>query len=1035
MKIKQVPFLLLVLIVSIFTYAETPDWENPKVFAINNELTRATSLPYSNEELAIKDDFTLSPYYLLLDGNWKFSWVPKPAQRPIDFYKDDYDVSGWKEIKVPGNWEMQGYGKPIYTNIVYPFPKNPPFIPHNDNPVGSYRRDFDLPSNWDGRRVFLHFENGTAAMYVWVNGQKVGYNQGTKSPVEFDITSYVKKGKNSLSCEVYRWSDGSYLEDQDFWRLSGFERSIYLYSTDQTRIQDFFVHTDLDSKYKDAILSIDLKLKNYNKSNKSQIIEIKLLDVNKKTVFVKTEKVNIIAESALETVLSEKIYAPKLWSGEIPNLYVLIIALKDENRNPIEFTSSKIGFRKVEIKDGQLLVNGKRVLFKGVNLHEHNQFNGHTVTREIMMKDISLMKQFNINAVRTSHYPQPTLWYKLCDQYGIYLIDEANIESHGMGYGKESISHLPEWWDAHLDRTIRLVERDKNHPSIIEWSLGNESANGKAFEITYDWIKNRDKSRPVQFEQAKEDRNTDVICPMYPSLESMKEYASRNLDRPYIMCEYAHGMGNSMGNFQEYWDIIRSSQHLQGGYIWDWVDQGLLQKDENGRVYWAYGGDFGVGNLYHSDENGTCDGNVFPDRTPHPSLMEIKKVYQNINFKAKDLSKGIITVINDNRFINLKENSYFTWQLLKNGEKVAGDKFELDIAPENSKDIVLRFPTINTQKGEEYFLQIFGYSQHASDLMPANYELAREEFALSGNNYFSIKTNVSESKPIIEQNNKSIKVTVNEFAIEFDKSAKGLTNLIYKGKPLLIKSPEINFWRAPNDNDWGEKAQIRMNIWRNAGENVLLKLLTVEEQDNTVKVNYNLFSKDAQCDINVAYTVFGDGSITCEVEYSTKNENLPELPRFGLLFTLPEQFENFNWYGRGPWENYVDRKKSSFVGIYKSKVKDQYTPYVRPQENGYKTDIRWLTLTDSTGFGLKVEGLQPICTSALNFRPEDFDPGMSKKQQHINDIYPRREVVLTIDLFQRGIGGITSWGGRPLPEYRYFGKNYRYAFKLSVIKE
>ena len=1032
MNFKSVSMLLLGAVFCILpVVAQTPDWENPKVFAVNNEPTRATCIPYPNQASAIVDDYAQSPYYLLLDGTWKFNWVASPNLRPVDFYKKDYDVSGWKDIKVPGNWELQGYGKPIYTNIEYPHPENPPFIPHEDNPVGSYRRDFDIPSQWDGRRVFLHFENGTAAMYVWVNGQKVGYNEGTKSPVEFDITPYVKTGKNTVACEVYRWSDGSYLEDQDFWRLSGFERSIFLYSTDQTRIQDFFVHTDLDQKYLNADLSIDIKLKNYTQVVKVQSVEVELLDAASRKILTDKKNVSLPSRGLLETVISQKVKAPKLWSAETPNLYTLVITLKDENGKIIECTSSRVGFRKVEIKEGQLLVNGKRVLIKGVNIHEHNQMNGHTISREIMMKDISLMKQFNINAVRTSHYPQPTLWYKLCDEFGIYLIDEANIESHGMGYGKESISHRPEWWDAHLDRTVRLVERDKNHPSVIEWSLGNESANGKAFEITYDWIKNRDKSRPVQFEQAGEKSNTDVICPMYPSIESMKDHASKPLARPYIMCEYAHAMGNSMGNFQEYWDIIRSSKHLQGGFIWDWVDQGFLRKDENGLSYWAYGGDFGVGNTYHSDINFCCNGLIAPDRTPHPHLFEVKKVYQNVLFKAKDLSKGVITVMNDYRFTNLKGNYYFKWQLMKNGEKVSNGRFEMDLSPEMSKEVTLKLPVLNTLPGEEYYLQVYGYTKNATEMLPADFELVREEFEMPGNNFFA-NTKRPDSKPVLESDNDYLKIVKGDVSFEFDKS-KGLMDIVYKDKSLLEGNPEFNFWRAPTDNDWGANAHRKMNVWRSAGENIQLKNVEVKESDNEVTVRYLFLLTDVQSDLAATYTVDGNGCLTCEVEYVSKNKLLPELPRFGMQFRLPERYENFSWYGRGPWENYADRKHSAFVGLYQSKVKDQYTPYVRPQENGYKTDVRWLTLTDNSGLGLKVEGLQPVCASALNFLPEDFDPGFSKKQQHVNDIYPRREVVLSVDLFQRGVGGLNSWGHNPLMDYRYFGDHYKYAFKISVV--
>ncbi len=1038
MTVQKLFATALLALLSGGAFSQTPDWENPEVFGINNEPTRSTSLPYPSESLAITDDYSRSPYYLLLDGQWKFNFSTCPDKRPLDFYKENFDVSNWKNIKVPGNWELQGYGSPLYTSAGYTFPINPPHIPHDDNPVGSYRRDLVLPDSWDGRRVFLHFDNGTAAMYVWINGEKVGYNEGAKSPVEFDITPYVRKGKNTVACEVYRLSDGSYMEDQDFWRISGFERSIYLYSTAQTRIQDFFVHTDLDKQYKNAELSVDFILRNYAKSAAARDIEIKLLDASGKTVLKKSAHLSIPADGKATPILSTPVSAPKLWTAETPNLYTLLITLRDESGNLVEVTSHRIGFRKVEIKDGLLLVNGKRVLFKGVNMHEHNQLTGHNIDREIMLTDIRLMKKLNINAVRTSHYPQPTLWYKLCDQYGIYLIDEANIESHGMGYNDQSITAKPEWFAAHLDRTIRLLERDKNHPSVIEWSLGNESYNGEAFKRTYKWLKERDKSRPVQFEQAHRDTNTDVICPMYPGFKSMqKDAANKDLDRPYIMCEYAHAMGNSEGNFQEYWDLIRSNKHFQGGYIWDWVDQGFLRTDENGRTYWAYGGDFGVGNRYNHSENFCCNGLIGPDRIPHPHSYEVKKSYQNVLFKAKDLNKGIITATNDFRFINLKGLYYFKWNLMKNGKKVVGGTFDLDLAPEASKDVPLKFRAIHPKAGEEYYLQIFGFTKTANDLVPADFELIREEFAFAQNQYFTPVKIASDSMPKLEQDKNYVKVTVGDYTAEFNDNnwAKGLYAYSYKGQNLISgNSPEVNFWRAPNDNDFGEGAQRRLNIWRMAGQNIELKRMEAKTDSDRAVVKYLYFSRDAQCDVEMVYTMDGTGALTCSLKYATENSYLPELPRFGMLFTLPEEFENFTWYGRGPWENYVDRKRASFVGIYESKVKDQYTPYVRPQENGYKTDVRWLTLTNDKGFGLRVEGLQPICTSALNFRPEDFDPGVTKKQQHVNDMNPRRDVTLAVDLFQRGIGGLNSWGAQPFDEYRYFGKKYEYAFKLSVVK-
>ncbi|MFA6581614.1 MAG: glycoside hydrolase family 2 TIM barrel-domain containing protein, partial [Paludibacter sp.] len=646
------------------------DWENPAVFQINREPARAAFLPYADESSAIADEYIRSPWFLSLDGNWKFQWSPTPDQRPKDFYKTDFNVINWKEISVPSNWELKGYGIPIYTNATYPFPKNPPYIDHSDNPVGSYRRYIDIPADWNNRRVFIHFEAGTSAMYVWVNGQKVGYTENTKSPAEFDITNYVKPGKNLIAVEVYRWSDGSYLEDQDFWRISGIDRDVYLFSTENVRIADFFARPDLDAAYKNGSLSVDIKLKNMNSGAKNnQLVEAKLVDASGKVIFVKTVKMNVAANASDSTTLNQKVSAPKLWSNETPNLYTLLLTLKDESGRLNEVIGSQIGFRKVELKNGQLLVNGIRIMVHGVNIHEHNPVTGHYQDKETMMKDIRLMKQLNINAVRCSHYPNNLKWVKLCSQYGLFMVDEANIESHGMGYGKENMAYNPLWDNMHLDRTYSLVERDKNFPAVIIWSLGNEASNGDVFKKTYAWIKKRDNTRLVQFEQAHEQDNTDIVCPMYPGVSYMKEYGNReNVKRPFIMCEYAHAMGNSSGNFQEYWDIIHNSKNLQGGFIWDWVDQGFEVTDEVGRKYWAYGGDMGSQN-YTNDENFNHNGLVWPDRTPHPGAFEVKKVYQDILFKAVDLDKGIIRIENGFGYTNL-DNYVFNYEVLENGSVI-----------------------------------------------------------------------------------------------------------------------------------------------------------------------------------------------------------------------------------------------------------------------------------------------------------------------------------------------------------------------------
>lgn len=1009
------------------------DWENPAVFQINREPARATFLPFADKRSAVADYYEASPWFYSLNGNWKFQWSPTPDQRPKDFYKTDFNVANWKEIQVPSNWELKGYGIPIYTNMTYPFPKNPPYIDHADNPVGSYRRYVDLPSTWDGRRVYIHFEAGTAAMYVWVNGQKVGYTENTKSPAEFDITNYVKPGKNLIAAEVYRWSDGSYLEDQDFWRISGIDRNVYLYSTANLRVADFFARPDLDGSYKNGSLTVDVLLSNYNKSAKTGVVEASLLDANGKELFNQTLKIATPADGKKEMTFSKNVSSPNLWSSETPYLYSLVLTLKDESGKFIETVATKIGFRKVELKNGQLLVNGKRILVHGVNMHEHNPITGHYQDLATIMKDIRTMKQHNINAVRCSHYPQNTEWVKMCDKYGIYLVDEANIESHGMGYGHENMAFDPAWDAAHMARTVSLVERDKNSPAVILWSLGNECSNGDVFKKTYKWIKERDKTRLVQFEQAAEKENTDIVCPMYPSIRYMKEYAAREkVTRPFIMCEYAHAMGNSSGNFKEYWDIIRGSKNMQGGFIWDWVDQGFEVTDEVGRKYWAYGGDMGSQN-YTNDENFDHNGLVFPDRIPHPGLMEVKKFYQDIYFKAVQPEKGLITVANEFHYTNLKDYT-FGYEVLKNGEMIKQGTFDLNLAPESEKQVQLAMPAMPAADGTEYFLNVFAYTRTGSEVIPQGHEVAREQFKLGAGNYFTKATTANGSAKVTDAKNQ-LTLSAGGVEVSINKWSGLIGSYKSDNKSYLRSKPTPNFWRAPTDNDFGNGMERKCNVWRTAGENTSVKNISGKEVDGKAVVTADLYLRDVASDYQIVYTMAGDGALTVNISYKAGAVELPEMPRFGMIMSLDKEFDNFAYYGRGPWENYSDRNYSSHIGLYNSKVSDQYVPYTRPQENGYKTDLRWLTLTNNDGKGLRIEGLQPICASALNNWPEDFDPGLSKKYRHPNDITPNRdEIILSVDLAQRGVGGDTSWGALPHEQYLLKAKEYSYGFVIKPIK-
>lgn len=1033
---KKNIYLLLLAVICGNLHAQNsiPDWENPEVFAINKEKTRVTSLPFADEDSALKNEFASSPYYQSLNGIWKFYWVPKIGEVPVDFYKENYDVSKWADMKVPANWEFNGYGIPMYVNVGFGFKAKPPHIDREDSPTGAYRREFSIPDNWDGRRVFIHFEGGTNSMYLWVNGEKVGYTENAKSPAEFDITKYIRKGTNTLACEVHKYSDGSYLEDQDMWRLGGINRSVYLYSTDQTRILDFFAHPDLDKNYKNGLFSLDLILKNYTNSQKNQTVEIAILDNNQKKVFNNNQKVNIPADNSIETTIQGIVSAPLKWTAETPNLYTLLITLKDDRGKIIESTSHKIGFRKVEITDGQVLVNGKKVYFKGVNLHEFNTQTGQVVTREVMMRNIQLMKELNINAVRTSHYPQPPLWYELCDQYGIYLVDEANLESHGLGYGPDNVSNFPEWKEAHMDRIIRAVERDKNHPSVIFWSLGNEASNGKAFFDMYQWAKERDRSRPVQYEQAhQKDPNTDVLCPMYPSWESMKADAAKDLGRPYIMCEYAHAMGNSMGNFQEYWDLMRSSKNMQGGFIWEWYNHGFKTQDEQGRPYWAYGGDL-KGYKKMNDGNFCIDGIISPDQNYLPHTHIVKKVYQNILFKAKDLNSGIITVVNDFKFTDLTNKNYtYKWVLLKNGEVFSEGNFDIIVPADTQKEIKLNIPTVKPEAGAEYYLQVFAYNKEKTPFTPAGFEVAKEEFAFNSNNYFTPATYTGS----LNTEKSNDKVTVKSGSVSYQFSIKDGSSLLAvenNGKRVFRELPRLNFWRAPIDNDFGSGEQYTLRIWEAAGQNIIYTYKGYQETNGGIAFNYEAKLKGIEAKVDLTYTVNKDGSLTTEAHYKALSATLPEMMRFGMLMSLAKEYNDFTWYGRGPWENYVDRNSDTFMGVWNGSVEDQYYPYIRPQEGGNKTDVRWLSLKDKSGDGILIKGAQPLSVSATNNRPEDLDPGMTKKQQHASDVLPREEVVLCIDLFQRGVAGLNSWGAKPLREYRFNDKEYKYSYTISLLK-
>jgi beta-galactosidase len=1060
-----------------FTEKTPRDWENPSVFNISREEPHATLISFNDEKSALEANKNVSPNYQSLDGKWKFNFSNTPGERPAWFYKDDYDTRDWNEIDVPSNWQMKGYDVPVYTNIPFPFvlyreiygvrnTKNfekspgdvsarivPPIVTHDWNPVGSYKRFFTVPSDWKDKEIFLNFGAVSSAFYVWVNEQMVGYSEDSKMPAEFNITKYLKNGKNSLAVEVYRWSDGSYLEDQDFWRLSGIQRTVFLHARPKTFIRDFYAIGDLENNYKDGRLKLDVLLRGPESNEGSYKVEASVYDDSAK-IFTESRDAALKGGNG-EASITGSFPDVKRWSAETPKLYSLVISLMDANKNIIEIVSTKIGFRKVEILNSQLLVNGVAVRLKGTNMHEHSEINGHVVDEALILKDIRLMKSNNINAMRCSHYPQQELWYEMCDKYGLYLIDEADIESHGTGYDKDvTLADKPEWGAAHLDRMKRMVERDKNHPSIIIWSMGNEAGDGINFLNGYKWIKNRDLTRPVQYERAEKEtnapeRHTDIWCPMYPSIEYIENYAKDpKSDRPLIMCEYAHAMGNSTGNLQDYWNVIEKYPKLQGGFIWDWVDQGILKTNESGEKYWTYGGDYGEPGM-PSDGNFCLNGLVWPDRTPHPGLAEVNKVYQYINVKPLDLTTGMITVTNNYDFTNLSDFDC-EWEVASDGKVLQSGKIPLpDFKPHEAANFMLPLEKITAVPGAEYFLNIRFSRSDEWNYVPEDHVYASAQFQLpvKGEKIPFRMDGLTMLKT--KSDNKTLEVSGENLKIAFNLETGRMVSYSYKGKELLVKGPEPDFWRPPTDNDYGYNMDKLLGVWKKAGERSVVTKANIGQPEMgkvVVTFNYDIPDADGKKIAGYAssFTVYATGDVIVKNQFSKLSGNIPEIPRMGMQMQLVPDFSNLKWLGRGPHENYQDRKTSAEVGLYESTVADQYTPYIRPQENGYKTDTRWLSLTDDNGTGLLITGDPLICFSALNYIHDDFEsPGKLSQYRkdaitantHTVDLKPRDLVNLNVDLAQMGVGGDNSWGARIHPEYRLLDMKYEYSFRMRPVSK
>ncbi|UCD01393.1 MAG: DUF4981 domain-containing protein [Promethearchaeota archaeon] len=992
----------------------------------NKEPPHNTLIPFQDINSALTGNFEFSQYYKSLNGNWKFNWVEKPSERPIDFYKVNFEVNKWNEIPVPSNWQLHGYGIPIYTDSKYPYSikrKKIPSIDHEYNPVGSYRTEFRIPENWNDREIFIHFAGVKSAFYLWVNGKKVGYSQGSMTPAEFNITSYINKGKNILALEVYRWSDGTYLENQDMWRLSGIFRDVFLFSTSQIHIRDFFVYCDLDDNYKDAILKVKIKIQNYgiNQFN-NHTIELKILDKKYNIVSVDPrvkKSFNLKSNEEKLIELEKSIDNPSKWSAETPNLYNILLILKDTNDEILEVEQCKYGFRKVGIKNSQIYINGVPIIFKGVNRHEHDPDHGRAIPFSRMVQDIEILKQNNINAVRTSHYPNHTKWYELCDEYGIYIIDEANVESHGLR--RKLPKSDPKWTKAVIDRMVRMVERDKNHPCILMWSLGNESGFGKNFMKMKDATLKIDNTRPIHYEGDFKVKVADVFSTMYTTSKVLDRFGQNKKglifssnrilhpirskhyrEKPHILCEYAHAMGNSLGNFQEYMDIFEQYNHCNGGFIWDFVDQGLTKFSKDGEMFWAYGGDYGD---EPNSGNFCCNGIVLPDRKPNPSLYEVKKVYQNIKVSPVDLVNGVLRIHNKYNFL-LTDFLNIIWEITENGAKIQeGSLTSLIVNPGQAKEIEIPYAMPELKPDTEYHLIIKFLLSKDTLWALKDHLIAWEQFSLPLDLPESLILK-KESIPKLEFNSSTQFFTIESenFKVYFNKKNGLLESYESNGKELISTPLVPNFWRAPIDNDINILRHIpilkkKIYRWKEASKKrKLMNITTKQLSPHKVSIEVLFKIPSGKSYLKLSYIIYSTGEIVINNTFEPKKD----LIRFGMQMSIPKEFNKISWFGRGPHETMFDRKTGAPIGIYSTIIENFIHNYVRPQENANRTDVRWVTFTNANESGVYIAdiGSTYLNISAWPYTMEDLE-----EADHINELPRRENITINIDYKQQGVGG------------------------------
>ena len=1034
-------------------------WNDPQKNADHRMENVSDFFAFESETLAQNNKKEQSKRYLSIEGTWKFHFVRNANERPQGFEAVGYDDSAWAQMPVPGMWELNGFGEAIYVNNLYAWRNdwatNPPYVQDLNNWVGSYRRSFRVPADWSGEQIIMHIGSATSNVTVYVNGQYVGYSEDAKVACEFDVTKYVKPGADNLiALQIMRWCDGSYLEDQDFWRLCGIAREAYLYSRPQAHVKDLFIHADLINNYKDGTLAVDYDVENAE----GKTVEMKLVDANGKTVL--TYNNQIAGNAHVQHSWTKPIKNVLCWTAETPNLYKLSVTLKENDGRVLEVIRQNVGFRKIEIKNAQLLVNGQPVLIKGVDRHELDPDGGYVVSVERMIQDIKVMKQLNVNADRTCHYPNDPRWYDLCDEYGIYITAEANVESHGMGYGDKTLAKNPAYHDAHIERNQHNVLVLKNHPSIIVWSLGNEAGYGKNFEDAYDWVKGYDKSRPVQYEQAGQNGKTDIFCPMYYDYGGCESYSKGDNPRPLIQCEYAHAMGNSIGGFKEYWDMIRKYPKYQGGYIWDFIDQGLRAKSKvTGKEIYAYGGDFG--RFPASDNNFNCNGVINPDRVPHPHAYEVKYYYQNIWTKLYDKNKGIIEVFNENFFAPI-EGVELQYVIEAEGKKVAENTIDVSrdkIRPQQKRIYRIKDITAALQNkdlaGKEIVCNLRYVLKADTKLQKKGEEIAHEQFVLTDYNWQTASCCCAAAKAEgkihhsvkAEDHSAYLVLTSRGVSYTFDRHTGYVAYIDIDGQPMLEDGYQLrpDFWRAPTDNDHGAGLQRRLRAWHNP--NIQLKdfKYEIKDGDGAVTAQYEVNSSA----LTLTYTVTPCGKLFVE-----ENMNMPPkeekaqsegnrhrggdanaVPlRYGMELQMPRQFDRIDFYGKGPQENYIDRNNFARLGVYHQNVAEQYWSYIRPQESGNKTQVRWWRMTNGEGKGLEFRSQAPMECSALPYMTDDLSVGEEKAQHHSGDLTERPFTSVHISQRQMGMGCVNSWGAWPRKEYQMPYGDYRFQFVIVPVR-